>query len=100
MGTAMILRQLLTLFFSFCLLPAAFAGPAADFAAASRTQQIVLLQQWAAAPDASRLSFLMALRKENVVLDEHKQPFSVTEGRLTPLDAAVQPAGRDRKSVV
>lgn len=97
MGTAMILRQLLTLFFTLCLLPAAFAGSAADFAAASRTQQIVLLQQWAAAPDASRLPFLMALRKESVVLDEHKQPFSVTGGRLTPLDAAAQPAGSTKK---
>ena len=95
----MTIRPFLTLLFALCLLAplAASAGPAADFAAASRTDQIKLLQAWAATPDPTRLPFLQALRKEHVVLDENKQPFSDTAGKLTPLDSAAQPAGSTKK---
>jgi len=95
----MTIRPFLTLLFALCLLVplAASAGPAADFAAASRPGQIKLLQAWAAAPDPARLPFLQALRKENVVLDENKQPFRETAGKLTPLDSAAQPAGGTKK---
>ena len=54
----------------------ASAGPAADFAAASRSQQATLLQQWAAAPDSQRLPLLEALHAETVVIDQNKQPSS------------------------
>jgi urea transport system permease protein len=97
MGIAMILRQLLTLFITLCLLPAAFAGPAADFAAASRPGQVALLQQWAAQPDASRLALLTALHQENVVLDANRRPFSRVDGRLTPLDGNAPPEGSTKK---
>lgn len=92
-------RQLFTLLLTLCLLlpSVASAGPAADFAAASRTEQVKLLQSWAAAPEAARLPFLTALRQENVVLDENRQPFSLHDGTLTPLDAATQPTGSTKK---
>ncbi len=87
-----------TFFLSLMLLPwLAQAGPAADFAAASRTQQAALLQQWAAAPDASRLPLLEALKAENVVVDDNQQPFSSQNNRLLPLDSASQPDGATKK---
>ncbi|WBV23563.1 urea ABC transporter permease subunit UrtB [Pantoea piersonii] len=73
------------------------AGDGADFAAASRTQQATLLLQWAAAPQTSRLPLLQALRKESVVIDQNKQPFSKQDGRLIPLDSALQPSGGTKK---
>ena len=106
------LRPLLFSLLSLCLLMPllAQAGAGADFAAASRSQQAVLLQQWAAAPDASRLPLLEALHHESVVIDQNKQPFNKAENTLTPLDASPQPTGStkklfmnnrlDRKSVV
>ena len=95
----MMIRPLLMLLLLFTMmLPGlAFAGPAADFAKASRSDQIKLLQAWAATPDATRLPFLQALRKENVVLDENKQPFSEVNGKLTALDSTAQPAGNTKK---
>ncbi|MGP4128609.1 hypothetical protein OJE16_01900 [Pantoea tagorei] len=48
------------------------AGDGADFAAASRAGQATLLQQWAAAPQASRVPLLQALRSESVVIDQKK----------------------------
>lgn len=82
------------LFLLLCLPWLAQAGPAADFAAASRSTQLQLLQQWAAAPDAARLPLLLALHQENLVLDENKRPFTQMNGVLTPLEgsaAAVNP---------
>lgn len=73
------------------------AGDGADFAAASRTRQAALLQQWAAAPDARRLPLLQALRDENVVTDRHQQPFSRQNDQLIPLDSARAPDGATRK---
>lgn len=95
----MTIRPLRTFLLALCLLAplSAFAGPAADFAAASRSDQITLLQRWAATPDPSRLPFLQALRNENVVLDEHKQPFSEVDGKLSALDSVAQPAGSTKK---
>ncbi|QEW33655.1 urea ABC transporter permease subunit UrtB [Erwinia billingiae] len=95
----MTIRPLRTFLLALCLLAplSAFAGPAADFAAASRSDQITLLQRWAATPDPSRLPFLQALRNENVVLDEHKQPFSEVDGKLSALDSVAQPTGSTKK---
>ena len=75
----------------------ASAGPAADFAAASRSQQATLLQQWAAAPDSQRLPLLEALHAETVVIDQNKQPFSQQGTQLRPLEGAAQPAGNLKK---
>ncbi len=95
----MTIRPLRTFLLALCLLAplSAFAGPAADFAAASRSDQITLLQTWAATPDPSRLPFLQALRNENVVLDEHKQPFREVDGKLSALDSVAQPTGSTKK---
>ncbi|WP_288473715.1 urea ABC transporter permease subunit UrtB [uncultured Pantoea sp.] len=75
----------------------ASAGPAADFAAASRSQQAALLQQWAAAPDSQRLPLLEALHAETVVTDQNRQPFSQQGATLQPLDTVAQPAGSLKK---
>lgn len=73
------------------------AGDGADFAAASRTEQATLLQQWAAAPQASRVPLLQALRNESLVIDQKKQPFSKQGDTLIPLDDARQPSGGTKK---
>ncbi|MEZ3501405.1 urea ABC transporter permease subunit UrtB [Pantoea sp. KPR_PJ] len=73
------------------------AGDGATFAAASRPQQASLLQQWAAAPQASRLPLLDALRHETVVIDQNKQPFRKQGAVLHPLDSAQQPSGETKK---
>lgn len=76
-----------------CCLPLwAQAGPASDFAAASRAQQARLLQAWAAEPDAARLPLLQALKQEKVVIDGAGQAFVQQGDKLLPLegDAAAQ----------
>jgi len=73
------------------------AGDAADFVAASRSNQATLLQQWAAAPQPARLPLLQALRDETVVVDAQHQPFSRQADRLVPLDQAQQPSGDSKK---
>ncbi|WP_425459628.1 urea ABC transporter permease subunit UrtB [Erwinia persicina] len=81
----------------FCLPLMAQAGPAVDFAAASRSDQLRLLQQWAAAPDAARLPLLQALHSENVVLDEKKQPYTRVSDRLIALEGSAAPTGKTKK---
>ncbi|MFP1922680.1 urea ABC transporter permease subunit UrtB [Lonsdalea quercina] len=73
------------------------AGDGAEFAAASRAQQAALLEQWAAAPQTARLPLLEALRRESVVIDQNKQPFSRQDDVFTPLDDARQPSGDTKK---
>ncbi len=87
------------LFFACCLLfiGTASAGPARDYGAASRTQQAQLLQTWSAAPDASRLPLLQALRQENVVVDKRGQLFTLSGETLTPLEGNAAPEGNPRK---
>ncbi|CAI0794781.1 urea ABC transporter permease subunit UrtB [Serratia entomophila] len=80
-----------------CLPPLAQAGPADDFAAAGRTQQARLLQAWAAAPDASRLPLLQALKQENVAIDEAKRAFVQQGGRYLPLEGEAAPVGTPKK---
>ncbi len=96
---AMMSHRLSTFVLSLCLMfpLLAQAGPAADFATASRTQQAELLQQWAAAPEPARLPLLQALRDESVVLDRNQQPFRDVQGTLTPLDGNVEPVGATKK---
>jgi len=73
------------------------AGPAADYGQASRSQQAQLLQQWAAAPEASRLPLLQALSNESVVADTTGQLFLDRQGTLTPLEGSAEPAGATKK---
>ncbi|WP_407725585.1 urea ABC transporter permease subunit UrtB [Pectobacterium brasiliense] len=96
---AMMSHRLSTFVLSLCLMFPLFvqAGPAADFAAASRTQQAELLQQWAAAPEPARLPLLQALRDESVVLDRNQQPFMDVQGTLTPLEGSAEPVGATKK---
>lgn len=96
---AMMSHRLSTFVLSLCLMfpLLAQAGPAADFAAASRTQQAELLQQWAAAPEPARLPLLQALRDESVVLDRNQQPFRDVQGTLTSLDGNAEPVGATKK---
>jgi len=87
------------LFFACCLLliGTASAGPASEYGAASRTQQAQLLQTWSAAPDASRLPLLQALRQENVVVDKRGQLFTQSGETLTPLEGNAAPEGSTRR---
>jgi urea transport system permease protein len=87
-----------SLLFLVCCLPLlAEAGAANDFAAASRSQQATLLQQWAADPQPERLPLLEALKQENVVIDEAKHAFIRNGDRLTPLEGDVKPQGDSKK---
>lgn len=76
------------------------AGESADFTTASRSQQALLLENWASAPQPQRLELLEALRNETVVIDENKQPFSQQKGQLIPLDTVQQPAGEVKKMMM
>lgn len=87
-----------SLLFLLCCLPLlAEAGAANDFAAASRSQQATLLQQWAADPQPERLPLLEALKQENVVIDEAKHAFIQNGDQLTPLEGDVKPQGDSKK---
>ena len=87
-----------TLLFLLCCLPfLAQAGAANDFAAANRSQQATLLQQWAADPQPERLPLLEALKQENVVIDDAKHAFVQQGDALTPLDGDAKPQGDTKK---
>lgn len=73
------------------------AGPAADYGQASRTQQAQLLQQWSAAPDASRLPLLQALNDESVVADPSGELFADQSGKLVALEGNAVPSGATKK---
>ncbi|WP_375139791.1 urea ABC transporter permease subunit UrtB [[Pantoea] beijingensis] len=91
--------KIVGLLLSLCLLAPGFsrAGPAVEYAAANRTQQATLLQQWASSPDATRLPLLQALHDEAVVIDSNKQPFRLAGDRLTALEGNAQPVGNTKK---
>ncbi|MDN5679794.1 MAG: urea ABC transporter permease subunit UrtB, partial [Ewingella sp.] len=87
-----------TLLFLLCCLPLlAQAGAANDFAAANRSQQATLLQQWAADPQPERLPLLEGLKQENVVIDDAKRAFVQRGDALTPLDGDAKPQGDTKK---
>lgn len=75
----------------------AMAGPAHDFAAANRSQQITMLQQWATEPDASRLALLQALKQETLVIDSAGQVFVQNHQVFTPLEGLLQPTDVPKK---
>src|SRR5471030_2237905 len=90
-----LLRSLL--FLLGCLPWLVHAGPANDFAAASRSQQATLLQQWAADPQPERLPLLETLKQENVVTDDAKHAFAQNGTVLTPLEGDAKPQGDTKK---
>lgn len=73
------------------------AGPATEYASASKTDQLQLLQQWSNAPDAARLPLLQALHDEVVVVDDNNQLFAERQGMLTPLEGDAAPQGTPKK---
>ncbi len=75
----------------------AYAGPAAEYGQASRAQQIQLLQQWAAAPEASRLPFLQKLNEAEVVTDTRGQLFTPAGDKFIPLEGDAAPVGSVKK---
>lgn len=74
------------------------AGESADFTTASRSQQALLLENWASAPQPQRLALLEALRNETVVIDENKQPFLTAEGAARPSRYRTAARGRGEKN--
>ncbi|WP_285131592.1 urea ABC transporter permease subunit UrtB [Leclercia adecarboxylata] len=89
-----VMRMIFALVWLAGLLPGmAQATDADNFVAASRSQQAVMLEQWAAAPDPARLALLRALQQENVFIDTNKQAFTRENGALTALGEAAQPEG-------
>ncbi|EKT62912.1 urea ABC transporter permease subunit UrtB [Providencia burhodogranariea] len=87
------------LFLSLLLMLPLFAnaGTAAEFTAASRPQQVILLQQWAAVPQDNRLPLLEALSNETVVIDQDHQPFNQQGDNFYSLDTAKKPNGETKK---
>lgn len=75
----------------------ATAGPAHDFAAANRSQQAIILQHWATAPDASRLPLLQALKQETLVIDSAGQVFTQNNQVFTPIEGQLQPVDPPKK---
>ncbi|EIQ80467.1 branched-chain amino acid ABC superfamily ATP binding cassette transporter, permease domain protein, partial [Shigella flexneri 1235-66] len=69
------------------------ATDADTFAAASRTQQATLLEQWAINPDVQRLPLLNALSGENLLTDDVKNAFTMNGSRVQSLGAASTPSG-------
>ncbi|MEQ9860169.1 urea ABC transporter permease subunit UrtB [Pectobacterium cacticida] len=98
-GIAMMGRPFSLFWLVLCLMlpQLALANPAVDFAAASRTQQAEMLQQWAVAPDPARLPLLQALRDESIVLDQNRQPFMDERGTVVPLGDRAEPVGSTKK---
>ena len=89
-----VMRMIFALVWLAGLLPGmAQATDADEFVAASRSQQAVMLEQWAAAPDPARLALLQALQQENVFVDTNKHAFARENGALTTLGEAAQPQG-------
>lgn len=74
------------------------ATDADTFAAASRTQQATLLEQWAINPDVQRLPLLNALSGENLLTDDVKNAFTMNGSRVQSLGAASTPSGELKKS--
>ncbi len=73
------------------------AGPADEFAAATRAQQAKLLQAWAAEPDAARLPLLQGLQQETVAIDGAKRAFIRQGDRYLPLEGEAAPVGEPKK---
>ena len=89
------LRILFAIVWLAGLLPGMAQATDADrFVAASRSQQAVLLEQWAAAPDSARVPLLLALQKENLYVDAGKHAFSRNGESYSGLGATDTPEGQ------
>ncbi len=89
------LRILFALVWLAGLLPGmAQAADADTFVAASRSQQALLLEQWAGAPDPARLPLLQSLQQENLYVDAGKHAFARSGETYTALGASPAPRGR------
>ena len=69
------------------------AADADDFVAATRSQQALLLEQWAVAPAAPRLPLLRALKSETLQSDSRGHAFSKQGDKLLALGAVAAPEG-------
>ncbi|HHD7488808.1 TPA: urea ABC transporter permease subunit UrtB [Klebsiella oxytoca] len=69
------------------------AADADDFVAATRSQQALLLEQWAVAPAAPRLPLLRALKSETLQSDRRGHAFSKQGDKLLALGAVAAPEG-------
>ncbi|POT57418.1 urea ABC transporter permease subunit UrtB [Citrobacter amalonaticus] len=88
------LRFICGVMLSLWLLPCfAQANSADTFAAASRAQQVTLLEQWAASPDASRLPLLRVLSQEKLLTDDKKHAFTAKGAQIIALGSAGNPVG-------
>ena len=83
------IRMMIAIVWLTGLLPGmAQASDADRFVAASRSQQAVLLGEWATTPDPARLPLLQALQQENLYVDAKKHAFTRNNGRyLSYMDA-------------
>ncbi len=89
------LRILFALVWLAGLLPGmAQAADADTFVAASRSQQALLLEQWAGAPDPARLPLLQSLQQENLYVDAGKHAFARSGETYTALGASPAPQGQ------
>lgn len=73
------------------------AGPADEFAAATRAQQAKLLQAWATEPDPARLPLLQGLQQETVAIDGAKRAFIRQGDRYLPLEGEAAPVGEPKR---
>ncbi len=75
----------------------AHGSDAGDFVAASSSEQVKLLETWAAQPLPERLPLLLALQDGRVAADANKQAFIETDTQLVAADGAATPTEPLRK---
>ncbi|MEB7499690.1 urea ABC transporter permease subunit UrtB [Leclercia pneumoniae] len=91
------LRLLIAIMWLAGLVPGMAQATDADtFVAASRSQQAVLLGEWATTPDPARLPLLQALQQENLYGDAKKHAFTRHNGRYDTLGSAATPQGQPK----
>ena len=91
------LRLLIAIMWLAGLVPGMAQATDADtFVAASRSQQAVLLGEWATTPDPARLPLLQALQQENLYVDAKKHAFTRHNGRYDTLGSAATPQGQPK----
>ncbi|MBM3070266.1 urea ABC transporter permease subunit UrtB [Lelliottia sp. RWM.1] len=79
------------------LLPGMVQAADADvFVAANRSQQAAMLEQWAAAPDPTRLPLLQALQKENLYVDSQKHAFARHNDAMIALGESTAAEGQTK----
>lgn len=98
MPTALLRLLSIPLLLLTLLAPSAQAGDAADFVAANPAKQASLLEDWAAHPDAKRLTLIDALQQGRLASDSNKAPFiQIDSGWLPAEGGDAQPASTPKK---